>query len=149
MRAPTIWGLVSTAFAAVSIAGCGVTVLVPGETVGAGGQGAGGQGVGGLGAGGLGAGGLGGEGGSQLPEGCMAACSIPSNGIDTCACVLTCGGFPGNGKAECAPSVDLQGNLKIKCACTVNAEFTGICFEKNPAHLCDFELGCCGKYLGK
>lgn len=134
--------LVSTAFAALLAAGCGITVLVPGETDGAGGQG--------------------GSittfpttttstssGAPPPPMGCTASCSPPSNGVDTCNCTFDCDGFPGNAKAECEPSVDLQGNLKTKCVCTVNDEFTGVCFEQDPAHLCDFSLGCCGKYLGK
>jgi hypothetical protein len=142
------WALVSTAFAALFAAGCGITVLVPGGTDGAGGQGGDttttstssetttvssttSSGV------------------PPPPMGCTASCSQPSNGVDSCNCVFNCDGFPGNAKAECEPNVDLQGNLKTKCVCTVDDEFTGVCFEKDPAHLCDFNLGCCGKYLGK
>jgi hypothetical protein len=143
------WCLVSTMFSAIFAAGCGIEVLIPGEGGGGAGQGEG-------------------EGGgmpattsttdtttgSSLPpplgEGCSVECSVPPNGVDTCACSFSCGNsFPGATRAECAPSVDLQGNLKVKCVCTVNEEFTGVCFETNPAHLCDFDMGCCGKYLGK
>jgi hypothetical protein len=138
------WGFVFTAIAASLGGGCGITVLVPGEAIGGGGPG-----------------GQGGEGAStgtgtdttstttSTPfPGCTASCTQPSNGKDTCACDLGCGS-DSLVTAQCESNIDLQGNLKIKCVCTVSADFTGVCFETNPAHLCDFELGCCGKYLGK
>ncbi|APR83611.1 Hypothetical protein A7982_08960 [Minicystis rosea] len=135
-RAPAILGIVFVTFAMIG-PGCGNTVIVAGEPSGGGGQGAGGFG------------GTGGtpSTGSGVFDNCEADCS--SNGVDTCSCAFQCNGFPGNAKASCAPNVDLQGNHKIKCVCTVNEGFTGICFETKPAHLCDFELGCCGKYAGK
>jgi len=142
-RATVIGGLLSTALAA----GCGITVLVPGDgdDAGAGGQGAG-------------AGpttvtettstsSSGTSNGSPFP-GCAVSCSLPSNGVDTCVCELDCNGVFAD-KASCAPIVDLQGNHKVQCTCTVSDEFTGVCYEKHPQELCSFDLGCCGKYLGK
>jgi len=135
-RVSAPWCLICTALAAIPAAGCGITVLVEGEAGGARGDTT-----------------IGTDTTPGIPpppaDGCTAGCSQPSNGVDTCNCTFECDHFPGNAKAECAPSVDLQGNLKIKCVCTVKDQFTGVCFETNPANLCDLEMGCCGKYLGK
>lgn len=147
-RGAAVSGLFPTAFAAFVAAGCGITVLLPGEMDGAG---AGDQGGGATTTSTTTVSTASTSSGVPSPpaQGCTADCSQPSNGVDTCSCAFNCEGFPGDAKAECAPSVDLQGKLKTKCVCTVNEEFTGVCFETDPAHLCDFELGCCGKYLGK
>lgn len=120
--------------------GCGITVIVPSET----GAGAGEGGEGGAPA----AGGLGGEIATPTttPGACASTCSV-SPGNQTCECVRDCDGvFPPDGKASCAPIVDLQGNHKIECVCTID-QFSGVCFEKNEAALCDFQLGCCAKYF--
>ena len=140
MRVSALGALVFATSA--TVCGCGVTVLIPGETGGTGGVGGQATVVGGT-------GGVGGvpSTGTGLFDNCESDCV--SNGVDACSCAFQCSGFPGNAKAECAPSVDLQGNLKTKCVCTVSDGFTGVCFEKNPAHLCDFDQGCCGKYAGK
>lgn len=128
------WALVSTAIAA-SPAACGPTVLVEGETYGAGG--------------GVPFPPSGTTSTPEPPMGCVASCSVLPNGKDACTCDYACDSYPGNAKAECEPNIDLQGNLKTKCICTLGDTFTGICFETHPEFLCDYLQGCCGKYLGK
>ncbi len=127
-------------------AGCGITVIVPGEAADAAGTGAGAGHAGGGGSGAssatAGAGTAGGAGS------CMDTCSVPSNGVDTCACSFACGAYPGDGSVTCAPNVDLQGNSHVLCVCNVLG-FTGDCYETKPEFLCQLDQGCCGAYLGQ
>jgi hypothetical protein len=114
-------------------AGCANQVFLPDGTPleGTGGTGGSGGGTGG-----------GGAGGTQ----CMETCSIaPSGG--TCNCDWSCSGSPL--RVRCSDVTDLQGEQKVECICTVDDTFTGVCFETEPAVLCDFQHGCCSKYLGK
>jgi hypothetical protein len=132
-------GLLALALSSALVAaGCGITVLVEGEPVGAG---AGGDST---------SSSTGGGGVTSSPLGCTTICTVAPNGVDTCDCYLSCdNGAYSETKASCAPTVDLQGSHKVECVCKVGPGFTGICFEQDAQNLCNFEKGCCGKYLGK
>lgn len=144
-------GLGSAVIAVLWAAGCGTTVVVPGETEGGGGDGATSTTTTTAGQGGAASNtsssGEGGTGNTTGPYLCATDCTVgPAD--KTCTCIRDCDGvFPPSGKASCAPVVDLQGNHKIECVCTVGDQFSGVCFEKNEAKLCDFNEGCCGKYF--
>lgn len=129
----TVLGSVLTAVFAV---GCGITVIVEGETRDtSGGETSPGGG-----------GGSTGGGTATLPNGCGMWCSVPPSG-ETCACQEDCSlSGMGSPSITCAPNTDLQGNHKVECICTLPS-FSGACYETDMSLLCDFEWGCCGKYF--
>ena len=135
-RASTPSGLASAFALALSAAGCVGTVIVPDEAAGVGGTAGGGT---------AGAAGSTTTSTPTTVEECADSCSILPES-QTCKCARTCSGSF-IGKAACAPIVDLQGTAKVECVCTVGDTFSGVCFEKNDAALCDFDDGCCAKYF--
>jgi hypothetical protein len=45
-------------------------------------------------------------------------------------------------RIACSPK-----NGKLECVCSYKKVFSGICFETDPAELCDFDNGCCANYF--
>jgi hypothetical protein len=148
----TASALGSAGFAAILAmfgAACGITVIVPGQTSDVTGTGAGAGGSGVASGDGSGPTGVGGNstGSGDMPPVCDTTCSVPPSG-ETCTCTANCGSQAGGTfeKINCAPITDLQGNHKVECVCSVQ-DFSGVCFEKNLANLCNFDDGCCAKYF--
>ncbi len=106
--------------AALVFGGCAVTVVDAGTgttTTGQGGAGSSSSSVGQGGAGG-------------------AASVCANHDATSCSC------SEGTLRIACSPK-----NGKIECVCSYGSDFSGICFEKDPALLCNFEKGCCANYF--
>jgi hypothetical protein len=128
----------------IALAACGSVVVVDGEPSADGGQG-GGATVATTAAttGATTAGETTGEtAGSGAPaQDCSMDCG-PNDG-STCQCVRTCAPSPDFIKVVCAPTEDGH----IECVCTLGGgTFSAACYEINDA-ACNFEEGCCAKYI--
>ena len=135
---------------AIFAVGCGVTVVVPGETGGSPSSPSGTSGGSHTGQGGGGgepSGTGGGESTGDGPSECGTSCSVPPSG-ETCVCTNGCGDLAGGAfeKISCAPTVDLEGKHKVECVCSV-PNFSGVCFELDLPNLCNFTQGCCAQYF--
>ncbi len=136
--------------------GCGPTIYIPGEAADAtGGQGAGPSASNGTGATGEGASqpgsstasssssGSGGEGGSDVNQACLASECKGANDGTSCNC-SKCNNHV---KISCEPETNLQGLTQLTCTCTLEGQFSGVCFEHHPENMCDLHLGCCFLYF--
>jgi hypothetical protein len=87
-----------------------------------------------------------GDGGAPPSPSSSPSSTAPGSGGAAPACAqqdaTSCSCTEGKLRISCSPK-----NGKSECVCSFSADFSGICFEKDPSALCNFESGCCANYF--